>query len=932
MNPETTLTSSFGLGATLTEMMGSMMTMLSTFFQLPENDSLYMDSYEIKAGRWPEDYNECVLVLSSTGTIADYLVYTLGLRDFEEYEELIDDSLNGAGDMVVEYEDIYSYDDVIGTTYKLVNSSDYYEYDSEYGVWTDKQDNESYMRQLVADGEDLTIVGVVQPLEDATAAILSEGINYPASLIEHVATVASESPVVQDQLNNPDINVLTGEEFGEDFSLDLESVFSIDDDALNDIFDGDEMMDRMMELLDFDSMDMDSLDFSEMFNLDDMDLSGMFDMSSLDLSSMFDMSSLDLSSMLDMSSMFDMSGMDLSGMLDLSSLDLDLSGLSLDLDLDLSALDMDFDLDMDALMSAMSSTDIDFSSMLANMDMSSLFNMSSGSMEQLAQQVMDGYNSYAASTNSATYTDLMNDFADYLNSSSGQSILRNSLSGMVDSVTTGITLQDVLDLLEILTNDSNWQDTLVTWILNHMDMSVTVTDLSTELMNGFESYASANGRTTAASLTDSFEEYLQSPEAMQMMSAGIMGMMDQNALNQMMSSMMDQYMQSIMDSLGTALESQLQSQMAGMMTQMQDQIEAQMASAMSGMTDQLTAQIQSQLSSAMSGMTDQMTAQIESQMSSAMSGMTDSMTAQIESQMSSSMDDMMSEMMDGMMDDFQAQLEDQMSESMSEGMSEQFADLFQEAMEDSMDGLTLEDFMGPDTDFMEAFTANMDEDSLLELMTSMSSAVGSSYEGVLADLGYVDYSNPSEIDIYPKDFDAKDGVTAIIDDYNFIVDEAGEEELEISYTDLVGTMMSTVSTIINLVTYVLVAFVAISLVVSSIMIGIITYISVLERTREIGILRALGASKRNVGRIFNAETFVVGLIAGILGVVVALLILIPVNMIVHNFVQSDSARAFLPPLYGIILIVLSVVLTLIGGIIPSRKASKMDPVGALRSE
>ncbi len=165
-----------------------------------------------------------------------------------------------------------------------------------------------------------------------------------------------------------------------------------------------------------------------------------------------------------------------------------------------------------------------------------------------------------------------------------------------------------------------------------------------------------------------------------------------------------------------------------------------------------------------------------------------------------------------------------------------------------------------------------------------------------------------------------------------MVDDEGQEEREITYSDLMGTMMSTVSTIINIVTYVLIAFVAISLVVSSIMIGIITYISVLERTREIGILRAIGASKRNIGRIFNAETFLVGLVAGILGVVIALLLLIPINAIVYRFVQDESIRAYLPWYYGVILIVLSIVLTLIGGIIPSRKASKMDPVAALRSE
>ncbi len=268
------------------------------------------------------------------------------------------------------------------------------------------------------------------------------------------------------------------------------------------------------------------------------------------------------------------------------------------------------------------------------------------------------------------------------------------------------------------------------------------------------------------------------------------------------------------------------------------------------------------------------------------------------------------------MDDMMGSITDSLADSLSDSLSD--------SMEDLID-------IDPES-IMESLSTDMDEESLLEMMSSMSSAVGSSYDTVLSNLGYVNYANPSEIDIYPKDFDSKDGVVAVIDTYNTMVINAGEEEREITYSDIMGTMMSTVSTIINIVTYVLIAFVAISLIVSSIMIGIITYISVLERTREIGILRALGASKRNVGRIFNVETFIVGLIAGIMGVVIALLLLFPINAVVHNFVQDESVRAFLPAGYGIILIVLSVVLTLIGGIIPSRKASKMDPVAALRSE
>lgn len=205
------------------------------------------------------------------------------------------------------------------------------------------------------------------------------------------------------------------------------------------------------------------------------------------------------------------------------------------------------------------------------------------------------------------------------------------------------------------------------------------------------------------------------------------------------------------------------------------------------------------------------------------------------------------------------------------------------------------------------------------------------YEGNLRKIGVADVDSPSSIDIYAKDFDSKEEITSIIEDYNTRMQDEGEEGKVIQYTDYVGLMMSSVSTVIDAISYILIAFVAISLVVSSIMIGIITYISVIERTKEIGILRAIGASKRDVSRVFNAETFVIGLISGALGIGVTLLLIIPINIIVYQ-VAGVANLAALPWNYAAILIAISVVLTLIGGLIPAHMASKKDPVLALRTE
>lgn len=205
------------------------------------------------------------------------------------------------------------------------------------------------------------------------------------------------------------------------------------------------------------------------------------------------------------------------------------------------------------------------------------------------------------------------------------------------------------------------------------------------------------------------------------------------------------------------------------------------------------------------------------------------------------------------------------------------------------------------------------------------------YDGNLALLGVSDLANPSSINIYPKDFESKELITDIIDDYNKRMDDAGRDELCIQYSDIMGIMMSSVTTIIDAISYILIAFVAISLVVSFIMIGIITYISVLERTKEIGILRSIGASKRDISRVFNAETLIVGFAAGAIGIITTLLLNIPINMIITHLTDVHDL-CHLPPVGGAVLVVISMVLTLIAGLIPSRVAAKKDPVTALRTE
>lgn len=227
--------------------------------------------------------------------------------------------------------------------------------------------------------------------------------------------------------------------------------------------------------------------------------------------------------------------------------------------------------------------------------------------------------------------------------------------------------------------------------------------------------------------------------------------------------------------------------------------------------------------------------------------------------------------------------------------------------------------------------ASMSQQELAQYMADYSENRNATYEGNLERLGVVDLDTPSSISIYANTFEDKEMISQLIEDYNLTQQENGDDTNVITYNDIVGTMMESVTSIIDMISYVLMAFVSVSLIVSSIMIGIITYISVLERTKEIGILRAIGASKKDISHVFNAEAFIIGLISGLLGIIVTLILDLPISMIVEHLTGVANI-AMLPVAGGVILVLISLALTTIAGLIPSRIASKKDPVEALRSE
>ena len=272
VNPDSSF-SALGLGSGSSAFMSSFMS-TDVFHQMPEDKDLYEGQYDLKAGSWPQRYNECVLVLGSDGSVSDFLLYTMGLRDSAELDEMVREFAAGNEVDVPDNIGAYDYEEFVGISFKLVDAADRYTYDSAYGIWTDRSSDETYMRELVENGEDITIVGVVQPSEDASAAMLSPGIVYPASLTEHVMEQAADSDIVRQQMETPETNVLTGNSFGEDNSenrMGMDSLFTIDENALQNAFSFDSgVLEKYMaeSLAGSDG----SVDMSDMIGPDDIQL------------------------------------------------------------------------------------------------------------------------------------------------------------------------------------------------------------------------------------------------------------------------------------------------------------------------------------------------------------------------------------------------------------------------------------------------------------------------------------------------------------------------------------------------------------------------------------------------------------------------------------------------------------------------------------
>lgn len=861
VNPDKSF-SAMGLGSGSSNSIMSSTMSTDVFHEMPEDADLYKDQYDVKAGRWPENYKECVLVLTSQGDISDFLQYTLGLRDGKELDDMVQKFMAEEAVETPENEGPYTYDEILGKKFKLVNSTDYYEYDEEYKVWKDKSDNSSYMKKLVKNGEDLTIVGIVQPVEGATASMLTAGICYTPELTKHVIEKAASSEIVKQQLADEKINVFTGEEFGkednENSKFDMESLFSINADALQEAF---------------------QVDLSG-FNMDLSSLSGLSSGLNVEMPDMPDMSALAGNINLDESSM-----PDLSKLIKLDDLDLDLSHM----------------IDPEEILKNLPADQVpDMSQALKSVK----FDFTEEKVTALLKEVLTGYQESIKDKPEADMDKMQAALKQYLTSKEMnerlckdlQELVKNNVNvdmssekliavavGLMNQYqeyakANGITQTDVASILAFLSQGEIQQqikEEAENLVKNSVTVNITTKQIRDLLMQdvvaAYPEYARNNSLPDPANLGIYFLEYMQTEDGQNRLMNGLMTLVDTSEVQTQFSQAMETYMKAMMTSFTDAIAKGIESKF----TEIMEQVEKQLTKGIQTAMEQMMGNISSGMQEAMQSVMTSVSSSLTSAMSQAMSGLG----------------------------------------GLGSGMGN---------MEDALS-------INPEA-FAKAIQMNMNEDDLSELMMSLLSSENASYDGNLKKLGYADLNVPGGINIYPKDFESKSEIVGILDQYNADMEAAGEDEKVITYTDLVGTLMSSVTNIVNIISYVLVAFVAISLVVSSIMIGVITYISVLERKKEIGILRAIGASRHNVSQVFNAETFIIGFCAGAMGIGITLLLLIPANSIIRSLADGVNVKAALPPVAAVVLIGLSVVLTLLGGLIPSRKAAKSDPVTALRTD
>ena len=740
------------------------------FYEMIDDRDLLESQYYVIHGRWPQMYNEMIVVLSDPKQITDYMAYTMGLKDQKILEEMIGKVMSGE-----DYEDMegsmeWSYQDLLDLQFKLVPVASLYRYNEEYQVWEDMSGDEAYMKDVVAQGENLRIVGIVCPREGVSATALTAGVAYTSDLTRRVIEAASETQIVQNQLADSEINVFTGKGF--------------------------------------DETSMSELNFQNMISVDQNAIASAF-------------------------------------------------GMNLSEDALLSLLEK-------YIQDAAGSLKVDTTP--AQKDFISTFS-------KLGKQMLQKYIADHADANGKArikLTDAQKIAADYLAGDEAKK-----------------TIQAIADQYALPADGfTEVYRPLLTGMITHY--------VSENLVPQDPPETTAE-RTASRTKSAEDPQAVTEPAATQAPHQEPEPVTTEPSQTQPAASEPPQTTEPPETQPKPTEPQETQPQPTEPQETQPDPTDPNDPTAPTEKPDPNIDLDFFSVTITADQVSDVVDQYCESTVvKGAAAAMSPSMAKTI-----------LQNVLTKQLEKFGKQLATMLGNSFT------------------VDGNKL----------ASAFKFNMNEEELQRLMMALT---GQSREGSAAAnlqaLGYADLDVPTSISVYLVDFASKEEFMAFLDDYNVRMEGEGKEEQVIRYTDVTGIMMSSVRTIIDSVSYALIAFVAVSLVVSSIMIGIITYISVMERTKEIGVLRAIGASKHNITQVFNAETFIIGLCSGLIGIGITLLILIPGNMVIWHLTGNPDIVAQLPVASALILIGLSVILTLIGGFIPAKKAAKKDPVIALRSE
>ena len=733
----------------------------NVFYEMIDDRDMLESQYEVLQGRWPERYDELIVVLSDPSQITDYMSFTLGLRDPAELEEIMTKVMSGEEVEKVEEYGSWTYDDLMNIPLRLVQVPDLYRYNEEYGVWEDMSSDEAYMKELIPQGDNLKIVGIVCAREGVNATALSAGVAYTSDLTRYVIGQAGESEIVQSQLRNENIDVFSGTPFSEksESQLDFQDMITVDSNAISSAF-----------------------------------------------------------------------GMNISG-----------EGI-------MNLLNKFLNDSMESMKVDTTAAQNDFKNLISDMGKQMLHDAVSADGGTARLYLKDAESMVSGYLSSESAAQKMQTLADQYGIEAEQfrQVAQPLLVGMIASHVAS-------DLSGNVTTPPEEPDAVP---------EETVSAQEPEAVQEPASQADTEPEVPAENTTETTPSTDEIPQTSEPVGEGEDVAPDEDTDPENPEGGTEPEAPPASDDSDTQV------------TIDPSQIYADISE---GEIDALVDEYAQDalVSSAASVMGVQM------------------MAPEIRNTISSKL--------------------------------KEFGNV--------LGGYIGSSFYVDGDKIANAFQFNMDQEELQRLMVAMS---GQNQERSaltnLQGLGYADLEEPTAISIYLRDFEAKEEFLAFLDDYNEQMQLYHMDDYVIRYTDMTGIMMSSVRTIIDSVSYALIAFVAVSLVVSSIMIGIITYISVMERTKEIGVLRAIGASKRNISQVFNAETFIIGLCSGLIGIGVTLLLLIPGNALIQHLTNNPDIVAQLPVTNAVVLIVLSMVLTLIGGFIPAKQAAKKDPVIALRSE